>query len=196
MCLIRGIGCKKNVERGFRLIRRGCAQNIGGSYTVLGDCYRYGYVVDKNIEKALDSYKRTIEINDMHVPIVRSHCSIAEMYEKGEGVPQSFQTSAYYYMHAADRHSSEAQWKVGNMFENGNGVDLDIDRAVMYFKLSARGGNEDAHLKVETYLVGQGVEHPRVSLVKSIEEVAAAGDSTAKKLVRKWRSRLRRMKST
>lgn len=62
------------------------------------------------------------------------------------------------------------------MFENGHGVKLNIDRAVVYFN-----GNEEAHLKVEKYLIrGQGVEQPRISTIKSIIEVADRGDSGAK----------------
>jgi len=53
---------------------------------------------------------------------------IAEMYEKGERLPQSFQRASY-----------SAQWKLGRMFENGHGVDLNVQRAVIYFKTSARG---------------------------------------------------------
>lgn len=94
-------------------------------------------------------------------------------------------------MFTADRHSSDAQKKLGNMFENGHGVTVNLDRTIANFKLSARGGNMEAHLKVETYLIrGQGVEHPRVSAIRAIEDVADQGDSAVKQLLRMWQKHL------
>lgn len=79
ICLIRGIRFRKNVKKGLRLIQEGCAQNERGSWTTLGDWYG----LNKNMKKALVSHKRAIEINDAAVSMVRSHYSIAEMYENG-----------------------------------------------------------------------------------------------------------------
>lgn len=86
------------------------------------------------------------------------------MYEKGEGVIKSQERAAYHFMFAADRYDPEAQLKVALIFEEGNGPQVHLNRAVMYFKLSARGGNKKEHLKVEKYLeLSHGVERPKKS---------------------------------
>jgi len=100
-------------------------------------------------------------------------------------------------MYAADRYYNAAQWRIANMFENGRGVGVNEDRAVMYFKLCAQGGNDEAHLKVETYLIkGQGVEHPRSSSIEDLEYVAERGNTAAHKLLKKLSSRFLRRKSS
>jgi len=61
--------------------------------------------------------------------------------------------------------------RVGLMFEGDDlAANRDLDRAIMYFKLSARGGNAQAHLKVEKYIeLGHGVEPPRNGSVQELE---------------------------
>lgn len=164
-CLILGRGLRKNVRKGLRLLNEGCAASSkSSSWDILGDCYRYGHGINRNKTKAIDSYKRSIALNRGAESAVLSHYSLAEMHASGEGLPQSYENSLYYYMYAADRYHNKAQWKLAIMFEHGLGIDLNTDRAVMYFKLCTKGGNEEAHLKVEWYLVkGQGVERTRIS---------------------------------
>lgn len=54
--------------------------------------------------------------------MVEAHHMLGTLFEKGEGLPQSHKQAAYYFMYAADRYYTEAQWKVGSMFENGFGM--------------------------------------------------------------------------
>jgi len=82
------------------------------------------------------------------------------------------------------------------MFEAGNGVDKNLDRAVLYFKLSARGGNELAQLKSGEYVQkGNGIEHPRILEIETLQEAAEQGHTGARNLLRKLGDRVKRIKS-
>lgn len=101
----------------------------------------------------------------------QAHASLGDIYLKGEGLPKSQEQAAFHFMYAAERHDPESQLKVAFMLEVGKGLDKNIGRAVLYFKLSARGGNELAQLKSGEYIhKGHGVEHPRKLVIATASE--------------------------
>jgi TPR repeat protein len=67
---------------------------------------------------------------------------LAEMYLKGEGVPQDFAEAVKWYRLAANRGDVSAQYKLGTMYANGEGVPQDNILAHMWFNLSAAHGRQ------------------------------------------------------
>lgn len=106
------------------------------------------------------------------------------MYEEGEGLPKSQHQASLHFMYAAERHAPESQLKVAFMLEVGNGLDQNIERSVLYFKLSARGGNELARLKSGEYIQkGHRVEHPRSWDLESVIEAAQQEHTRSRNLL-------------
>jgi TPR repeat protein len=66
------------------------------------------------------------------------------MYDRGEGVPQSYREALKWYRKAADQGDSTAQYNLGFMYASGHGVPQDDATAHMWFDLSAARGDDDA----------------------------------------------------
>jgi len=193
MCFILGKGVERNVPKGFDIIKESCVANVATGWNALGDCYRHGYGVDRNVDQAIWNYNKAISANLGVRALVDAHMSLADMYEKGEGLPRVPKQAAHHFMYAAERYNADAQFKVALMYEVGEGVDLNVDRAVMYFKLSARGGNSHAFLKAEEYLQkGHGIQNSTTLSIEDVQKVADEGHSGALKLLRKMSLRVRR----
>lgn len=69
---------------------------------------------------------------------LNSLVKLAQAYEKGEGVPQDFQTAFKWYRKAADLGDARAQNRVGEMLGVGKGVPGDKLEAVRWYQKSAR----------------------------------------------------------
>jgi len=175
-CLIRGLGVRQDVDRGFKLLRGACTEKWSVGWALLGDCYRHGYGIEQNYDTAVQHYNRAIEAT--YGGSVLAHLSLGEMSEAGQGLSQMNHETIYYYKFAAENFNSAALWKLGRMFENGIDVDIDVTRAFEYFKLSARGGYIEAQNTAGGYL-GDILERPRISAVATIEEAAERGENVA-----------------
>lgn len=56
MCLVRGGGVRKNVKKGLRILQESCVSNSTIGSNLLGDCYRYGYGVQRDANQAVYNY--------------------------------------------------------------------------------------------------------------------------------------------
>jgi len=70
--------------------------------------------------------------------------NLGAMYDRGEGVPQSYREALKWYRKAADQGNAMAQYNIGSMYASGHGVRQDYVTAHMWFSLSAAQGDEDA----------------------------------------------------
>jgi len=55
----------------------------------MGDCYRYGYGVKKDATQAVYYYSKATQANVGMRALNNAHSSLADMYEKGEGLVKS-----------------------------------------------------------------------------------------------------------
>lgn len=94
-------------------------------------------------------------------------------------------------MHAAKSKWRRGRFEVALTLEAENVLDHNIDRAVIYFKLSARGGNEMTQVMSGDYIQeGDGMDHFRKIDVKRAEGAAKEGQSGARNLFRlTWTNR-------
>jgi len=118
----------------------------------MGDCYRHGYGVRRDANQAVYNYTKATKANIGMRARSQAHATLGDMYTKVEGLPKLQDKAMFHFMFAAERYNHEAQMRVGLMFEGDDLANRNLDRAIMYFKLSARGGNAQAHLKVEKYI--------------------------------------------
>ena len=70
------------------------------------------------------------------------------MYERGEGVKQSYPEALKYFQQAADQGVSVAQFNLGVMYERGEGVKQSYPEALKYYQQAADQGDSDAQIKL------------------------------------------------
>lgn len=59
---------------------------------------------------------------------------LAERYRVGNGVPESYEEAAYWYMLAANQGLTEAQYNLGVLYANGQGVPKITKRLLSYIR--------------------------------------------------------------
>jgi hypothetical protein len=69
---------------------------------------------------------------------------LADMYLKGDRVPQDYAEALRLYRLAADQGVNRAQKQLADMYLNGLGVSQDFVRAHMWLNIAAADGSRDA----------------------------------------------------
>ncbi len=70
--------------------------------------------------------------------------NLAQMYDKGQSVPQDYQQAARWFTKAAEAGLANAQDNLASMYFLGEGVPQDYVLAHMWANLAASQGGEDA----------------------------------------------------
>ena len=70
--------------------------------------------------------------------------TLAGMYERGQGAPQSYDEAAKWYRAAADEGHAAAQFYLGAMYGSERGVPRSYEAAVWWYMKSAAQGYKDA----------------------------------------------------
>ena len=66
------------------------------------------------------------------------------MYEKGDGVEESYEKAVEWYLKAAEQGLADARNVLGLMYKNGLGVEQSYEKAVEWYLKAAEQGNADA----------------------------------------------------
>ena len=69
-----------------------------------------------------------------------AQCLLGQLYEKGDGLPQSDEESARWYMRAADAGHIDAQFYLAYCYKNGRGVEKDWNWFLYWLRQSVKGG--------------------------------------------------------
>ena len=105
---------------------------------------------------------------------------LGDMYYWGDGVEQSYEKAAGYYMLAADQGSAAAMGNLGFMYENGLGVPLSYDKAREYYEKAADLGDALSLYNLGyMYLYGLGVPLSYDKALQYYEKAADMGDAAA-----------------
>src|ERR1700732_5266469 len=128
-----------------------------------------------------------------HAPAMRLWRSLAEqgnaggqfylgfLYEKGDGVPQSFPEALKWYRLAADQGFDAAQASIGFLYDSGHGVPQSYVEALTCYRLAADQGRAEAQFFLgNMYVKGQGVPEDYVFAHMWFTLAAAKGDEGAK----------------
>jgi TPR repeat protein len=122
-----------------RCLRRDAALGRAFAQSALGDMYRKGKLVPKNLAEAVKWYRLAAAQGDAHAQF-----SLGASYTGGRGVPQDDAEAVKWYRLAAEQGDSLAQFNLGAMYSGGRGVPKDLIVAYMWFELSALRGTEAA----------------------------------------------------
>jgi len=80
------------------------------------------------------------------------------MYQHGDGVPKSDQSSIHWLTLAAEQGDANAQCKLGLLYVDGKGVEENNEAAVKWFTLAAKQGYAQAQINLGfLYEYGNGI---------------------------------------
>ncbi|KAF9287800.1 hypothetical protein BGZ74_001005 [Mortierella antarctica] len=111
---------------------------------------------------------------------VEAQIALAERYDKGDGIEQSYVEAFKWYLQAAKLGSTSAQFNVGLRIFHGQGVEQSHIKAVLWFhKSTEQGSAVGQHSLGMMYMNGWGVEQSHIKAVlwfhKSAEQGSADG---------------------
>jgi TPR repeat protein len=107
----------------------------------LGYYYWEGYVVEKNLGKAVELFK---EAADKGVPDAQLRYAFA-LSEKNSPLKFNLEEFVNYLTMAADNGNTAAQFNLGDLFYNGKlGISKDVEKGLSYLKLAAIKGQPKA----------------------------------------------------
>lgn len=92
---------------------------------------------------------------------------LAQMYSRGQGVPQNYTEAAVWNQRAAEQGSAEGQSQLGAAYSIGRGVPQNYPEAFKWFRLAAEQGNASAQFNLASlYYLGRGVRKDYVQALK------------------------------
>ena len=178
VCYINGYGTEADRTAAFNAIKK--AANLGHpkSCFILAKCYESGKYVDKNEEKALSFYKKSGELGYR-----QAQEKLGEIYRYGLlGEEKNPKKSFNWYLKAAEKCSSTAQFYIGYFYSNGYGIKEDERLAVEWYTRAAEQNNASAINNLAIcYENGKGVDVDLKKAVLYYEKAAILGNTTAQK---------------
>ena len=93
-----------------------------------------------------DDDKEAVKFHRLYAEkgVVNAQFRLAQMYDKGQGVPQDDKEAFKWYRLASDKGDADAQCSLGEMYYEGQGVPQDYAEAIKLWKLAAEQGNAGA----------------------------------------------------
>lgn len=111
---------------------------------------------------------------------VEAQLHLADRYDEGFGIEQSFEQSAKWYRKAAEQNSAEAQFALSVMYDEGLGVPKDAKQAVFWLEKSAKLGNPVAQNSLGyRYYLGDNVSKDEAQSAKWFQLAAENGYAEA-----------------
>ena len=124
-------------------------ENIGGTninvLNHLGDAYRLGQGITKNVSLAYSCYKRTSEQDDKE-----GYCMLGLCYEKGYGVTKNLNEAVRLYTIAEEKGSPRAAAYLGTMYYQGlGGLTKNREKAI---RLWTKAGNANVKAAINNLI--------------------------------------------
>jgi len=122
---INYIKCKQSAEQGIAM-----------SQYYLGQMYRNGDGVSKNLQEAINWYRKAAEQGN-----ALAQYNLGWIYDSGEGVPQNLNEAIKWYDKAAKQGDKYAPFNLGVMYYTGSGVQKDFVKTHFWFDVGILNGN-------------------------------------------------------
>jgi len=141
----------------------------------LGNAYRFGEGVARDLEEAVRWYRRAA---DQGAAI--GQYALAAMFDLGLGVAEDLDAARDLYARAARQGNSGAQFNLGNMTLAGRGGERDPVEAVAWFEKAAAQGDAAAHFALGAlYERGTGLPKDDGQAIRHYRDAAERGDADA-----------------
>lgn len=122
-------------DKAFLWLERAAQHNYAEAQKYLGDCYRYGLIVDADGEDAVYWYSKAAEQG-----FADAQNTLADCYNNGWGTACDADMAIHWYTKAAEQDHADAQNSLGLCYYEKN----DEDRAIKWFTKAAEQGHADA----------------------------------------------------
>ena len=171
----KNINLKKEPELIFENILKKAKSGDSEAQKELGNYYLDGNVVEKDVNKAIEWYKKSaLQSNP------KAMYNLGYLYSQGIGVKKDNKTEFFWKKKSADLGFSWAQNWIGKSYYHGWFGDKDIEMAYKYLLKSAQQADADsAYLIAMMYENGDGVEKNIVKATHWYNLSAQLGDEDA-----------------
>lgn len=143
----------------------------------LGQCYKYGFGVSIDYDKAVYWYRKAA---DQGVSWAQYH--LGDCYYYGKGVTCDYGLAVYWFRKAAEQGETLAQDHLGDCYYYGNGVLKDYSQAVYWYRKAAEQGASWSQYSLGVcYENGKGVPKDINQAVEWYQTSARKGDKDAQK---------------
>lgn len=165
----------KNPQDKLLFLQSRAASGDCEAYVKLGDAYKSGLLVLKDISKAIDYYRIAADNGS-----AAGMFKYGEYYESGIVVSRDYEIAIDLYRKAAERDYGPAYGKLGWLSYSGKGTPKDYNVAVFYFKKAAQSDNVLAWALGKYGLAlcmlnGTGLPKDEVTAVELIKELYDKG---------------------
>ncbi len=128
------------------------------AYHNMGNLYRKGLGVEKDLPKAFELYLYAAERGH-----VEDMSNVGYMYMQGQGVKQDYAQALKWLSLAAEQNWSWALDKIGLIYMKGLGTKADMDKAIDYFQRGTNLGDRGSMVNLASlYMKGTGVKKDNV----------------------------------
>lgn len=141
-------------DKAFAWYRKAAAKDYGPAAYRLGEMYKNGTGVPKDVHTATSWYEKAATEDD-----VEGIDALADTYFYGEGTEQSYSTAKRWYLKAARNFQSAwAAVQLAHIYSSGLGTKPNYKVADIWWRMAASNGSPDAMFNLGTaYANGDGV---------------------------------------
>ncbi len=171
-----GEGVEQDTKKGLQLLQQARANGyINAAYT-MGKFYLEGGKDTKpDFAKALMLIEEGAEKGDD-----RAMRRLADMYQKGEGVPANAQNALRWYFRAVEQGSVDSARKIGKLYKKGGeGVPAEREKAIYWFEKAAVLGDIDSMIELGKVYGSDGNPETIGRVVAYYTRAAQAGSAQA-----------------
>ncbi|NAX46104.1 hypothetical protein CAG70_03695 [Photobacterium halotolerans] len=126
----------------FKWFEKSASTGHINAISELGNAYLYGQGTEKNYSKAFALLSKAAPENPY------AAANLGDMYHDGVGVEQSYATSFKWYLSAAQKGNSRAQYSLGNQYYFGRGIGKNYEQALNWYIKAAEQGNVQAQFSL------------------------------------------------
>lgn len=164
-----------NYDESIEYYRLAAERGHAESQYKLGQCFYFGYGVDKDFSEAIDWYRKAAEQGHIEAQYKLGRC-----YYCGYGVDKDYSEAVKFYKKAAERGHAGAQSSLGLCFFRGHGVIKNDKHAYTWCSKAAQQGYVKAQADLGNYFFkGYGVAKNYTEAVNWYRLAAEQGNAEA-----------------
>lgn len=163
--------------RAYREFKKSARRGHGWSQIKLGDMYRKGEGVERDVAEAAIWYHLAAEQGNPDAQV-----KLGDLYRRGEDFPRDAAEAVMWYRRAAEQGNRWGQIKLGDMYYRGEGVPQDIAVAEALYRRTAKKGDRQDQLRPSAFEDSATAASTRPSQGKTTVNIAAVSPSEATKV--------------
>ncbi|WP_051908530.1 tetratricopeptide repeat protein [Candidatus Odyssella acanthamoebae] len=124
--------CQDSISPELIQLKEKAGKNDPQAQFEMGQCYLFGKGVDKDLNQAVEWYRKAAENN-----YAAAQYNLGQCYLFGKGVDKDLNQAVEWYRKAAENNHAAAQYNLGQCYLFGKGVDKDLNQAVEWYRKAA-----------------------------------------------------------